>query len=56
LVNQIFFGNAERGMPGFVQLNDAQIAAIATHVRNSWGNAHGPVAADEVAGYRPPPG
>ena len=49
-------GNAERGMPGFTQLNDASIAAIATHVRNSWGNAFDPVAADEVAGYRPPPG
>jgi mono/diheme cytochrome c family protein len=56
IVNQIFFGNAERGMPPFTQLNDATIAAIATHVRNSWGNAFGPVTPEEVAGYRPPPG
>jgi mono/diheme cytochrome c family protein len=56
LVNQIFFGNAERGMPGFTQLDNATIAAISTHVRNSWGNAFGPVTPEEVAGFRPPPG
>lgn len=33
-------------------LDDAQIAAIATYVRNSWGNAYGPVAPEEVAPLR----
>ena len=33
-------------------LDDAQIAAIATFVRNSWGNDYGPVTPDEVAAAR----
>ncbi len=40
-------------MPAFgFQLSDAQIAAVATYIRNSWENKHGPVAADQVAAMR----
>ncbi len=40
-------------MPGFAgQYDDQQIAAIATYIRNSWGNDFGPVAPDEVAAKR----
>jgi mono/diheme cytochrome c family protein len=34
------------------QLNDAQIAAVATYVRNSWGHASTPVSAGEVGKQR----
>jgi mono/diheme cytochrome c family protein len=33
-------------------LNDAQVAAVLTYIRNAWGNAAGPVNADEVAKTR----
>ena len=33
-------------------LDDDQIAAIATYVRNSWGNEYGPVTPDDVAAAR----
>jgi mono/diheme cytochrome c family protein len=33
-------------------LNDAQVAAVLTYIRNAWGNAAGPVNADEVAKAR----
>ena len=33
-------------MPGFGQLSDRQVAAVATYIRNSWGNAFGPVSED----------
>ena len=37
------------GMPTYVwQLNDLQIAAVLTYVRNAWGNAAPPVSEDEV--------
>ena len=37
-------------MPAFDwRLNDAQVAAVLTYIRNSWGNAAGPVSADDVA-------
>ncbi len=40
-------------MPPFgSQLNDEQIASVATYVRNSWGNAFGVVTPDEVAAQR----
>ena len=40
-------------MPSFAwKFDDAQIAAIVTYVRNSWGNAGPPVAADTVAKIR----
>lgn len=40
-------------MPSFGwQLNDDQIAAVATYIRNSWGKAAAPVSADDVAKQR----
>ena len=45
--------NGKVPMPSFAdQYDDQQIAAIATYVRNSWGNDFGPVAPDEVAAKR----
>jgi len=41
------------GMPSFAwKLNDGDIAAVLTYVRNSWGNAAPAVAADQVAKAR----
>lgn len=41
------------GMPPFAtQLNDRQIAAILTAIRNSWGNQAADVAAQDVSRYR----
>ncbi|MDQ2860223.1 MAG: cytochrome c [Pseudomonadota bacterium] len=40
-------------MPAFAwKLTNAQVAAVATYVRNSWGNAASPVSADMVGGLR----
>jgi mono/diheme cytochrome c family protein len=40
-------------MPGFGrQLNDAQVAAVVTYVRNSWGHAASAVAAADVRAAR----
>lgn len=39
-------------MPAFSQLSDRQIAAVATFIRNSWGNAFGPVTDEDIAGWR----
>jgi mono/diheme cytochrome c family protein len=42
-------------MPAFGwQLNDDQIAAVATYIRNSWGHAASPVTAAEVSKARKP--
>ena len=51
VVGQILLG---RGiMPSFAhKLDDQQIAAVATYIRNSWGNDFGPVSADQVAKAR----
>jgi len=38
--------------PWGATLNDAQVAAVATYVRSSWGNKGGPVTAAEVAAIR----
>lgn len=44
IVRQILRGNLEKGMPAFAsQLNDRQVAAVATYIRNAWENAHGVV-------------
>ncbi|NIG22153.1 c-type cytochrome [Pantoea sp. Al-1710] len=47
-------GNPTSGaMPSFAwKLSDEQVAAVATYLRNSWGNAAKPVRADEVADKR----
>ena len=40
-------------MPSFAwKLSDAEVADLATYVRNSWGNRASPVAAGEVAALR----
>ena len=39
-------------MPGFAHLGDADLAAILSYVRKSFGNDAGPVSADEVAAAR----
>jgi mono/diheme cytochrome c family protein len=41
------------GMPSFDwQLDDAQVAAVATYIRNAWGSAAAPVSAQRVSGAR----
>ncbi len=47
-------GNPTSGaMPSFAwKLSDQQVAAVATYIRNAWGNAATPVSADEVAKQR----
>nr|WP_310617066.1 c-type cytochrome [Pantoea cypripedii] len=47
-------GNPTSGaMPSFAwKLSDAQVAAVATYLRNSWGNAAPAVTADDVAKQR----
>jgi mono/diheme cytochrome c family protein len=39
-------------MPKFNHLNDEEVAAIGTYIRNSWGNTLGPISADQVAVFR----
>ena len=40
-------------MPAFGwKLSDAEVAAVITYIRNSWGNAAPPVSADDVASAR----
>lgn len=39
-------------MPRFDRLTHREIAAVATFVRNSFGNSHGIVTEEEVAGHR----
>jgi mono/diheme cytochrome c family protein len=39
-------------MPAFDTLTDRQIAAVATYIRNSFGNSYGIATEDEVAGFR----
>ncbi len=52
---RVVLEGAKQGTPmpafGWV-LSDAQVAAVVTYVRNSWGNAAPAVAADEVRGAR----
>jgi cytochrome c oxidase subunit 2 len=51
VIGQILMGGEYMPSFGF-QLSDADIAAVATYVRNSWENKHGPVTADQVAAMR----
>ncbi len=39
-------------MPQFAYLSDAQLAAVLTHLRTSFGNAYGPVTVEQVAAVR----
>jgi mono/diheme cytochrome c family protein len=49
-------GTAFNGvMPAYgtgVEMSDAEVAAVLTHVRSQWGNAGGPVTAEQVATER----
>ncbi|MCW5715124.1 MAG: cytochrome c [Bauldia sp.] len=49
VLNQIFLGNAERGMPMFTRLTDREVAAIANYIRNSMGNAYPDLVTVEAA-------
>lgn len=52
-VGQILAGNPDRGMPAFAgALDNDEIAALATYIRNSWGNEYGIVEAATVELYR----
>jgi cytochrome c oxidase subunit II len=51
VIGQILMGGEYMPSFGF-QLSDADIAAVATYVRNSWENKHGPVTAEQVAAMR----
>jgi mono/diheme cytochrome c family protein len=42
-------------MPAFADMTDRQIAAVATFIRNSFGNDWGIATEEEVAANRPPP-
>lgn len=53
VISQIFNGMEEHGMPPFRDsLKDRQIAAIATYIRNSWGNNFGIVTPADVTAQR----
>lgn len=53
VVERILNGFIEHGMPPFRDaLNDHQVAAVATFIRDSWGNDFGPVLEEEVASQR----
>jgi mono/diheme cytochrome c family protein len=51
VLGQILMGGEYMPAFGF-QLSDAEIAAVATYIRNSWDNKHGPVAPGQVAAMR----
>ena len=54
VVGQILEGDLEHaGMPPFAgTLNDREVAAVATYIRNSWGNSFGVVMETRVADAR----
>jgi mono/diheme cytochrome c family protein len=53
IVRQILQGNLQKGMPAFgAQLNDRQVAAVATYIRMAWDNAHGVVLEADVKKVR----
>ena len=39
-------------MPPWQQLSDAELAAVLSYVRSSWGNSAGPISAADVAKER----
>lgn len=46
-------GQSYKGlMPSFKQLSDAQIAALASHIRSGWSNTAGPVTVEQVDAAR----
>jgi len=53
VVKTIVEGKPGTAMPPFgQQLNDAQVAAVASYIRTAWGNSFGPVSEDLVAKVR----
>lgn len=53
LIDTILGGIPDHGMPAWQDtLSDEQIAAVATFIRNSWGNGFGPVTPDQVTAQR----
>ena len=50
IMDQLLLGGAY--MPPFDGMTDDDIAAVATFIRNSFGNSFGMVTADQVATYR----
>lgn len=53
VITTILGGRPDHGMPPFGgQLDDQQVAAVATFIRNSWGNSFGPVSPEQVAERR----
>jgi mono/diheme cytochrome c family protein len=51
VIGQILRGGEYMQAFGF-QLSDAEIAAVATYVRNSWENKHGPISEAQVKALR----
>ena len=49
LADQAGYANA---MAGFAQLSDLKVAAVATHMRTSFGNSAAPISEQEVAAER----
>jgi mono/diheme cytochrome c family protein len=39
-------------MPAFARLSDAELAAVTSHIRSSWGNAASPIRPEDVAAGR----
>jgi len=53
VVDVILHGKPGTSMPAFGdRFSDEQIAALASYIRNSWGNNYGPVAVSEVSAIR----
>jgi mono/diheme cytochrome c family protein len=51
LVNVVALGKGT--MPAYrSQFSDADIAALLTYIRSSWGNGAGPVTTDQIAGAK----
>jgi len=53
VIPMILDGFPDHGMPAWRnRLTDEEIAAVATFIRNSWGNAFGPIVEEQVAEAR----
>ncbi len=53
VISMVLYGNEEHGMPPFInRLNDREVAAVGTYVRNAWGNSFGIVRDASVATRR----
>jgi mono/diheme cytochrome c family protein len=53
ITSRILYGYGYRKMPSFAsRLSDDEIAAVATYVRNSWGNSYGAIKSEWVTAAR----